>query len=314
MWPQDLLAIHQFSSQQIKKLLSTAVMVKETPERWSNVLAGKQFALLFEKPSLRTRVSFAAGLSKLGAGVQYLDFQEEKLGQRETLKDMAKNMSRYLDGMIVRCDSHDVLKTIQHYSDVPIVNALCDLHHPCQALADMLTLQEKMGSYSSFNLAYFGEGNNVCHSLMEAVALLGGRLSVVTPEQEGPNEKVMKWCRKTAKNSGAKIEVYHNISDVKNIDVVYTDTWVSMGDEKSVEETLSIYSPFQVNTLLMERLGAQYFMHCQPIHRGMEVTADVADSSASIMYQQAENRMHVQNAFFIERFFGENNNKKIMGE
>lgn len=313
MWPQHLLAIHQFSPPQLKTLLATAASIKQMPEKWEGALSGKQFALLFEKPSLRTRVSFTAGLSRLGATVQYLDYKEEKLGKRETFQDMAKNLSCYLDGMIVRCDSHHVLKAIQHHSDVPVINALCNMHHPCQALADMLTLQEKLGACSSFHLAYIGEGNNVCHSLMEIVALLGGKLSVVTPDRCGPDEIVTKWCQNTAQYFGGQIDILHSISELKQADVVYTDTWISMGDSKSVEETIAVYRSFQVDEVLMQQVGAEWFMHCQPVHRGMEVTAEVADSSASLMYQQAENRMHVQNAFFIERFFTESNNNKVVG-
>lgn len=290
---QDFLSINDLAVEQIQAILALAHHQKAEGVS-KKILDGKHLAMIFEKPSLRTRVSFEVGIKNLGGNSLYYDMQNEALGERETLKDVALNLSQYLDGLIIRNHDHAALKTIADYAGIPVINALCNMHHPCQALADWLTLEENHKNVSELHMAYVGDGNNVCHSLMQIAAHLGPNLSIVTPEHHAPAPEIVQSISKTAERNHIEISLSHDLSSLKNVDVIYTDSWLSMGDTEKQKE--KAFEGFQVNTRLMTKLNAKWFLHCQPMHRGKEVSDAVADSMHSLVYHQSANRMHAQNA------------------
>ena len=296
---QHFLTLTDYSADQINNLLNLALSLKQNPTDYTSALAGKSVAMIFEKPSLRTRVSFDIGIHKLGGHCVYLDQQNGAFGKRETVTDFAKNLSCWADGIVARVFSHSDLKGLQSASAVPVINGLCDIYHPCQALADLLTLKEHFNDLSTVKLAWIGDGNNVCHSLMLGIAIMGGSITVITPEGRGPDAHVLLKASEIAKESGASITLSHDPSASKHHDAVYTDTWLSMGDSSTIDDIWSDFSAYQVNQSLFEHAGASVFMHCQPAHRGQEVTADVLEGPHSVILQQAENRMHAQNAVLI---------------
>lgn len=257
-------------------------------------LAGKHWVMLFEKASTRTRISFEIGLQKLGMHAIFNDFQQGSMVARESAGDLAKNLSCWSDGIIVRANSHEILCELAAQSQVPVINALCDRYHPCQALADFQTLAELGLLNDSSHLVYVGDGNNVCHSLMQLACFFSVQLTVVTPEGFGPDWSVLDFCDSLGLNK--TVTITHSLQDVGAADVVYTDTWISMGSGKDSESIEASFRDYQVDDALMTHLKAKHFMHCQPLTRGVEVTSSVADGRASVIYQQATNRLWTQMA------------------
>ncbi len=302
-----LLAIDDLTGEQILGVLDLAADVKANPMAFAGALDGLSVTMLFEKPSLRTRMSFEIGLTKLGAHVVYLDHSKSKLGEREAVKDYAKNLERWTDAIVARVFSNTVLRELSEHGSIPVVNALCDVEHPCQALADLLTLRETFGSFDGLKVAYVGDGNNVCHSLMLACAKLGVGFTAVTPKGFEPQFGVVKAATAAAQGTGATIAISRSIEDIKAHHAVYTDTWVSMGQEHQSGLRGGEFTHLQVDGDVMEiaseGLGSPAaFMHCLPAHRGEEVTDDVIDSASSLVYEQAENRMWAQNALMLKVF------------
>lgn len=286
----------EFSPADTLQLLALAQAQKAYPEKYQHTLAGKSVVTLFEKPSLRTRLSFDIGLQKLGGHAVYLNEQGQGMGVRETVADYARNLSCWADAIVARVMSHSTLEELAQHASVPVVNSLCDCFHPCQALADFLTLQEQYGKVQGLKLVYLGDGNNVSHSLMLTAAAVGTDCTIICPKGYAPNADLVKKAKALAKKSGANIVVTHDIAAVADADALYTDTWVSMGDDQPLDAVREIFHPYQINAQLVEHSGATSVLHCQPAHRGYEITSDVMDGALSRCFQQAENRLYAQNA------------------
>jgi ornithine carbamoyltransferase len=289
----------ELNKAQALKLLSLAQTIKQQPKEFNQALAGQSIVTLFEKPSLRTRVSFDIGINRLGGHAVYLDQQNGAMGGRESVKDFALNIATWADGIVARVNAHSSLQTLAEFSSVPVVNSLCDLYHPCQALADFLTLQEVYGDVSKIKLAYLGEGNNVTHSLMLLAATLGTDFVAISPKGASPDAQILKQAEQLALESGASITVSDDIEAATGADALYADTWVSMGDTTPLEQVKAKYMPYQINQQLVELSGASTVLHCQPAHREYEITSEVMDGANSKIIQQAENRMHAQNALLV---------------
>lgn len=290
----NILSLFDLTAPQIKHVLELASAIKAHPEGYAQSLKGRSIAMLFEKPSLRTRVSFEVGIQQLGGQAIYLDAQMIEPGQRESVEDIAQNLSCWTDGIVARVFKHETLKKLTS-AHIPVINALCDQHHPCQSLADLLTIQERYPvDLRVVDILYLGEGNNVCQSLMVGAAALGLKLTVITPPGYGPKEAFLAQLNEHYANH--KIKVGTNLDDMPDADVVYTDTWISMGDKRSEEETVAAFMPYQVNQALVDRLKTTTVLHCLPAHRNHEVTDEVLDGPISSVLQQAENRLYVQKA------------------
>lgn len=293
---QDLLTFADWTPEDMAQLLELAQTIKQSPSRYSNVLAGKSIVALFEKPSLRTRVSFDIGINKLGGHMVYLDSQAGKLAGREDAVDVAANLACWADGIVARVFSHSTLQQFADAAHVPVINALCDTYHPCQALADYLTLYEAYGKVKGLTLAYIGDGNNVTHSLLIVGALLGCHQIVITPPNHEVDPAIFEKAQQIARATGADIKQSHDVSAAEGADVIYADTWLSMGDDTPLTAIKDTFMPYQVNEALMQQTGAKYVMHCQPAHRDLEITGSLIDSDCALLMAQAENRMHGQNA------------------
>jgi len=300
------LADDQLNKTQILELIELAINIKQNPAAYNQALAGKSVAMIFEKPSLRTHVSFDMGINKLGGHALYLGQQNGKLGERERVSDYAKNLSCYADAIVARVFSHDSIQGLAQHGSVPVINALCDLYHPCQALADFVTITEQLPnlgktSLSGVKLAYIGDGNNVSNSLMIMAATLGVDFTLVCPQGNGANTAMLDKAQTLAAQSGANFTYTNNISVIGEQDVIYTDTWISMGDEDASKkaEILAKFAPYQVNHALMQQANANVVMHCQPAHLEEEITTELFDSEMSVVFQQAENRMWAQNAVLV---------------
>ena len=289
----------ELNKAQALKLLSLAQTIKQQPKEFNQALAGQSIVTLFEKPSLRTRVSFDIGINRLGGHAVYLDQQNGAMGGRESVKDFALNIATWADGIVARVNAHSSLQTLAEFSSVPVVNSLCDLYHPCQALADFLTLQEVHGDVSKIKLAYLGEGNNVAHSLMLLAATLGTDFVAISPKGASPDAQILKQAEQLALESGASITVSDDVEAATGADALYADTWVSMGDTTPLGQVKAKYMPYQINQQLVEQSGASTILHCQPAHREYEITSEVMDGVNSKIIQQAENRMHAQNALLV---------------
>ena len=299
---KDLISINDLTTTEIRKIFTTAVDMKANPRNYGEALAGRSVALIFEKPSLRTRVTFDLGATQMGASCVYLDHQNVRLGERESVKDMALNLERWVDAIVARTYSHETVVELAAHSSAPVINGLSEFSHPCQGLTDYFTLTEKVGpDLRGFHIAYVGDGNNTCHSLIFGAAKLGARITVGCPKGYEPDAGVLKESRKDARKTGAKIEVVNDPFDaVEDAQAVYTDVWASMGFEAETERRREIFSPFRVTKKLMKSARKDAFlMHCLPAHRGDEVDADVIDSKISIVYDQAENRLHTQKAIMF---------------
>ena len=294
-----LLTVKDLDQAQILSLLQQARALKADPANYTQALAGKSIATIFEKPSLRTRVSFDVGIQKLGGHAVYLDAQNGPLGQRESVKDFALNLSCWVDGIVARVFSQQTLIELAQFASVPVINSLSDLYHPCQALADFQTLSEHYADLSQISLGYIGDGNNVTHSLMLTAAILGTDMVVVTPPGYSVDAAVAVEAQRLCAISGAKLTISNEVAALNGVNAIYADTWVSMGDATPLSEIQKVFHPYQVNQALMQSSGAEFFMHCQPAHRDVEVTSEVLDSPQSLILQQAENRMHAQNAVML---------------
>ena len=295
---KDFITIHDLTTYEFNEILDLAQKIKEKPDKFRTYLQGKILAMIFQKPSLRTRVTFEVGMLQLGGEAIYLAPTDIQLGTRETPTDVAKNLERWVDGIMARTFAHSIVVELAEAARIPVVNALTDLLHPCQAMADFLTLKEKKGDLAQLKLAYVGDGNNVCHSLMLAAAKAGTHLAVATPEGYEPQEAIINQAQADGQASGFTLELTHDpAAAVKEADAVYTDVWASMGQEHEKEQRAQIFAPYQVNKELMAQAKPEaLFMHCLPAHRGEEVTSEVIDSPQSVVFDQAENRLHVQKA------------------
>jgi ornithine carbamoyltransferase len=300
----DLLTGSEWNPQQSRELLQLSSEVKARPGRYAAALHGKSLALIFEKPSLRTRVTFEVGIQRMGGSVVFLDHTQARLGERESIADVARNLERWVHGIVARVYEQRVLEEMAASADIPVINALSDKFHPCQALADFFTLEEKFGALRGFKLAYVGDGNNVCHSLIFLAARLGVHLRIATPPQYAPAPEVLADAKRVARETRAKIELFTDPHEAAaGTQGVYTDSWTSMGFE--AEETVrhAAFQPYQVNRELMALAAPEaVFMHCLPAHRGLEVTPEILDGPQSIVLDQSENRMYVQKAILLTLF------------
>jgi ornithine carbamoyltransferase len=297
---RDLISLLDWTAEEVAAVLTLAAEVKANPAHYAKALQGKTLFMYFEKPSLRTRVTFEAGMTQLGGHAIYYSAADGKIGVRETVDDVARNLDRWVDGAMCRTFSHSMVADLARLTGIPVINGLTDRLHPCQALADFMTLAEIGEDLRGKRLVYVGDGNNVSHSLMETGARLGVHVTVVTPEGYGPSPEVVETCVKAASYTGAKIVVGTDLALVEGADAVYTDVWASMGQESEAEARRRIFLPYQVNAALMARAGADaVFMHCLPAHRGDEVTDEVADAPQSVIFEQAENRLHAQKAVML---------------
>ena len=296
---RDLVVASDLDAAEATSLLDLAAEIKRDYRPLRDALAQKSVVLLFEKPSLRTRVSFEIGVAKLGGHCVYLDHQASRIGERESIADYARNLERWAECLVLRTHAHRTIEEMAAHASVPVVNALSEIAHPCQALADFLTLRENGLKPSSLRLAFIGDGNNVCRSLMELSAILGASFVAITPEAYAPPAEAVARARDLAKSGGGSIEVSHDLAALEGADAVYTDAWISMGQAADAAKRAAM-RPFQVNANAMALAGPRaLFLHCLPAHRGEEVTDDVMDGPRSVVFDQAENRMHAQNALLL---------------
>jgi ornithine carbamoyltransferase len=305
---RDLVSIRDLSPIEVESLFHLASLIKARPEDFRSALAGKHIVMFFEKPSLRTRLTFEAGIAGLGGSVSFVDQRHERLDARESLRDIAHNLERWVSGIVLRTFAHETVEGIAEHACVPVINALSEVEHPCQALADYFTLQEKFGNLKKVCLVYVGDGNNVMHSLLLTAALLGSKIRMATPKGYGPNPEILADAKEIAKQTGAVIEVMTDpYKAARGADAIYTDAWTSMGHEHETEERARIFPPYQVNKELMAAAAPHaVFMHCLPAHRNEEVTDAVIDSVQSVVFDQAENRMHIQKAILMMLVGGKN--------
>lgn len=299
---QDFLSIRDFTPDEISRLLNKAIHIKLHPEAYTESLKGKTLALIFEKPSLRTRVTFDVGIHQLGGFSLYLSPAEINLGKRESVYDVAKNLERMVQGIMIRTFAHEIVEKMAEYASIPIINGLTDYSHPCQAMADYLTILEIKGKIKGLKVAFIGDGNNVAHSLMFAGAQLGANVWVATPNGYEPDVAAIQWASERAAATGGFCTVTNDpVEAARNADVIYTDVWASMGQEAEAAERKKIFLPYQVNSALFAHAKDNaIFMHCLPAHRGDEVTDEVIDSRHSVVFQEAENRLHAQKAILLE--------------
>src|SRR5690348_12356538 len=302
MTHKDFVSIKDFSPSDIQYLLILARQVKQHPTTYCDALKRKTLALIFEKPSLRTRVSFDVGIQQLGGFSVYLSPAEINLGKRESVYDIAKNLERMVQGIMIRTFAHEIVEDIARYASIPVINGLTDYSHPCQAMADYFTILEVKGRVAGLKLAFIGDGNNVAHSLMFAGAQLGARVWIATPEGYEPDPAEVNWARERGLLTGATVTISNDpLAAAAQADVIYTDVWTSMGQEAEKETRLQIFAPYQVNAKLFGRANQNaMFLHCLPAHRGEEVTEDVIGSPQSYVFQRAENRLHAQKAIMLE--------------
>lgn len=301
MKKKHLISILDFSATEIEKIFKLAADLKKNPKKYEASLRGRSFGLIFEKPSTRTWVSFEAGIFSLGGSAIYLGPEDIKLGVREETRDIARVLNRYLSGVILRTFAHSTIEEFGQYFDKPVINGLSDFEHPCQALADYLTLRERFGKKTKPVFVFVGDGNNVFNSIALLSAQIGGHLRYATPLKYAPDPKILAQARRIGAKTGAVLEGFTDpVKAVKNADVVYTDVWVSMGEEKIRAQKMKEFRGMQVNEALMAHAKkTAVVMHCLPAHRGEEITDGVMESKNSVVFDQAENRMHVQKAVLL---------------
>lgn len=299
--PNDLLTGTEWTSSQVRELFQLATDVKARPDSHRTALAGRSFALIFEKPSLRTRVTFEVGIASLGGSSVFLDHTTTRLGERESVPDVAKCLDRWVHGIVARVFAQETLDELASNARVPVVNALSDRFHPCQALSDFFTLEERFGSLRGLKFAYVGDGNNMCHSLLLAAARVGAHVKVATPSGYEPDPAIVAEAKRAARETRAKIEILRSPEDaVTGAQAVYTDVWASMGQEQESAAREAAFTGYQVNEALLAHAARDaVFLHCLPAHRGLEASAGVIDSPRSIVFDQAENRLHVQKAILL---------------
>jgi len=297
----DLISDRELEASDLNLIFQLAERVKAAPGLFARALQGKHLAMIFEKPSLRTRVAFEVAMTSMGGFAIYLDHSKPRLGERESIEDIARNLERWVHGIVARTFAHSAVTELARNTSIPVINALTDLYHPCQALGDYFTLAEKFGKLRGLKLAFVGDGNNVCHSLLISGAKLGVSVNVAAPQGFEPKAEIVEEAKNCGRETGAKIQLFHDpLEAVAGARAVYTDAWASMGQEYAAHLRSQVFASYQVNGQLMEAAdpGAA-FMHCLPAHRGQEVTHAVMDSPRSIVYDQAENRLHVQKALLI---------------
>jgi ornithine carbamoyltransferase len=298
---KDFLSVRDLSVYEFGQMLDKAAELKKHPGKSRKALQGKILAMIFQKPSLRTRMTFETGMLRLGGEAIYLAPSDIQMGSREGAYDIGKNLERWVDGIMIRTFGHQIAVDLAASTRIPVINALTDLFHPCQAMADFLTLREHKGALSNVRLAYVGDGNNVCHSLMLAAARGGTKMAVATPPGYEPNPEVVKAAREDGRDTGFALTLTNSPEEaVSGADAVYTDVWASMGQEKEKEARARVFAPYQVNAKLFAHAKPDaVFLHCLPAHRGEEVTDEVIDSPNSVVYDEAENRLHAQKAILI---------------
>jgi len=312
---EDLCSIGDLSSGEMRAIMKLGHDVKLNPREYRRALDAKQMVLMFEKASLRTRLSFEAGINTMGGNAIFFDQTNSPLGERESIADVARNVERWVDIIVLRTYAHDTITEMAANSRVPVVNALSDFEHPCQALADFMTLEEHFGSATGLNFTYVGDGNNVCHSLMMTGAQLGANVTVATPRGYSPDIEIVTKAREIAEQNGCEVKLTQDPqAAAENADAIYTDVCVSMGMEHESTKRAPIFRPFQVNETLMSKAReSAVFMHCLPARRNAEVTDAVLDGPQSIVFDQAENRMHAQKALLLLLLGGLANVEKFNG-
>jgi ornithine carbamoyltransferase len=298
---EDMCSVADLSSAEVRAILKLGHDVKRNPREYRHALDAKQMVLMFEKASLRTRLSFETGINTMGGNAIFVDCTNSPLGEREAIADVARNVERWVDIIVLRTYAHDTIVEMAANSRVPVVNALSDFEHPCQALADFMTLQEHFGTAAGLNFTYVGDGNNVCHSLMLTGAQLGSNVTIATPRGYSPDIEIVTRAREIAAANGCEVRLLQDPqAAVEGADAVYTDVCVSMGFEHESTKRAPIFRPFQVNEALMQKAAPHaVFMHCLPARRNAEVTDAVLDGPQSIVFDQAENRMHCQKALLL---------------
>ncbi len=297
----DLLTGTEWNPARVQELFQLSADVKARPGHYGSALAGRFVALILVKPSLRTRVSFEVGLRSLGGTAIFLDQTVSRLGERESIPDVARNLSRWVQGIVARVFEQRELDQLAEFASVPVINALSDRFHPCQAYADFFTLRERFGNLRGLKLAYVGDGNNVCHSLMSVGARVGAEIRIATPPGYEPDATIVAETRQAARETRGTLKIFHSAEEaVAGAQAVYTDVWTSMGQEDETAARAKVFAPYQINDALMRCAAPDaLFMHCLPAHRGAEVTDSVMDSPRSIVFDQAENRLHVQKAILL---------------
>ena len=298
---KDLLSIHDLSCEEVETILDLAGELKAMQKAGieHRILAGKTLGMIFEKSSTRTRVSFETGMFQLGGQALFLSNRDLQIGRGEPIKDTARVLSRYLDGVMIRTFEHEKVEEFARYADIPVINALTDLLHPCQALTDLLTIREHKGkNLEGLKMAYVGDGNNMTHSLMYAAAKTGMNFVAATPDGYAPEEEVVQRAQEDAKETGASIALVADpFIAAKDADILVTDTWASMGQEAEHEERKKIFAPYQINRELLAAADKRAIvMHCLPAYRGEEITDDVMEAFSDVIFDEAENRLHTQKA------------------
>ncbi|MGX7244249.1 ornithine carbamoyltransferase [Enterococcus quebecensis] len=302
MYGKSILDLTELTKEEFLSIIDLAVAIKAKPKAYRGVLSGKILAMIFEKNSTRTRMSFEAGIIQLGGQAIVLDSKSTQMGRGEPIKDTAKVMSSYVDAIMIRTYSDQMVAELAKEASIPIINGLTDDHHPCQILADFQTIYEQKGTLEGIKLAYVGDGNNMAHSFLIGGSLIGMDVSIATPVGYEPKAQVVEIAHKNAKESGSVIEILNDPAEaVKNADVLVTDVWASMGDESEQQEREKVFKNFQVNNRLAVQAKKDYlFLHCLPAHRGEEVSADIIDGLHSAIYQEAANRLHAQKALMVK--------------
>ncbi|MFP3359016.1 ornithine carbamoyltransferase [Planococcus sp. SIMBA_143] len=298
---EDFLSLKDYSTEEILDLLNLAIELKKPENKHLPLLKGKVLGMIFEKSSTRTRVSFEAGMLQLGGHAMFLSSQDTQLGRGETIADTARVLSGYLDGLMIRTFHQSAVEELAKFSSIPVINGLTDDYHPCQVLADLMTLIEHFGELKGRKLAYIGDGNNMANSLMIGAAKVGLDIAIAAPKGYEPQAEMVELAQAIAKDSGSVVTVTHDpVEAVKNSDAIYTDVWASMGQEAEAIKRLNDFEGFQVNAELVQHAKADYiFMHCLPAHREEEVTTDILEGPHSVIFQEAENRLHAQKAVLV---------------
>lgn len=301
---KDFISLHDITKEELKELLDLAIKLKDETKKGipHPILKGKTLGMIFTKSSTRTRVSFEVGMTQLGGYPLFLSSNDIQLGRGETIYDTAKVLERYLDGIMIRTFAHQDVLDLAEHADIPIINALTDLLHPCQVLADLLTILEHKGKLEGLKLCYIGDGNNMAHSLMYGAAKAGMDCAIATPENYTCDAEVIENAKADFKASGTTLTLTTDPTEaIKDADIVYTDTWVSMGQEAEKQERIKVFMPYQVNKELFAYAKSDaLFMHCLPAYRDFEVTSDVIDGPNSVIFDEAENRLHAQKAVLVK--------------
>lgn len=298
--PRHLLTLKEFTSTEIIELLNVATHLKKFPSKYSDALRGKTLALIFDKSSTRTRLSFEVGMFQLGGQSLFLNRNDLQLGRGETIEDSARVFSRMIHGIVIRTFSQKMVEEFAQYASIPVINGLTDMYHPCQLLADLLTLRERFHKLKGLQVVYVGDGNNMVHSWLIAASMMSINFKVICPKKYKPNTEIFQEAQVIASKNKSLIQMTHGIKGaLVGADVVYTDVWTSMGQEQERSKRLKEFKSFQINQKLLKETPNAVFMHCLPAHRGEEVTAEVMASDRSLVWEQAENRLHVQKALLI---------------